>query len=158
LIEIPCLASRTNYVRIVEGNSRPNTMVKTILCTIDLSASSKHAIQWAVTLAQQLKAHLTILYTYRLMPAPSGEVVEVKKRMEEDALLQFKQLEKEYLNGKGVSYDFRTEVGFIADRIEDHAKKNNLNVVVMGKNVGSNNSETFTELMENIHVPTLVVP
>ena len=157
MIKIPFFGPSTSYVRNVKANSRPNTMAKTILCTIDLSESSKQAIQWAVTMALQLKAHLTVLYTYRLI-ARSGEIVQLKRQIEQEAQAQFQQLEKLYLEGRGISYDFRTEVGFVSDRIEDHAKKNNLNFVVMDKNLSADNNETFSEMMQHIHVPTLLVP
>jgi nucleotide-binding universal stress UspA family protein len=143
---------------MVKETSKPNAMANTILCTINLPESSKEAVQWAVTMAQQLKVHLTILYTYRLIQSQAGEVVQLKKRIEEDAYKQFLDIEKELLIGRGISYDFRTEIGFIADRIEDHAKKNNLNFLVIDKNVSSRSKETFEELMEHIQVPTLVIP
>lgn len=158
MIKIPFSKRQTRYVSIVEANSRPQHMGKTILCTIDLSDSSKQAIEWAVTMAQQLKAHLTVLYTYRLIPNRPGEVLQLKKKIEDDAHARFKLVEKEHLTGKGISYDFRTEVGFVSDRIEDHAKHNNLNFVVMDKNMGANSKETFEELMEHVHVPMLLVP
>jgi hypothetical protein len=123
-----------------------------------MSDSSKQAIQWAVTMAQQLKAHLTILYTYRLIPSRSGEVIQMKKKIEEDAQQQFKLFEHEFLNGRGITYDFKTEIGFISDRIEDHAKKNDLNFVVMDRNIRAQSTESFSELMENVHVPMLFVP
>lgn len=158
MIKIPILPFKYIYVCMVKETSKPNAMANTILCTINLPESSKEAVQWAVTMAQQLKVHLTILYTYRLIQSQSGEVVQLKKRIEEDAYKQFLDIEKELLIGRGISYDFRTEVGFIADRIEDHAKKNNLNFLVIDKNVSSRSKETFEELMEHIQVPTLVVP
>lgn len=133
-------------------------MAKTILCTIDFSDSSKQAVEWAVTIARQLKAHLTVLYTYRLLHARNGEVLQLKKKMEDDAQQHFVQLEKDLLRDKGITYDFRTEVGFVSDRIEDHAKKNNLNFLVMDKNISTKSKENFDELMEHLNVPTLLVP
>nr|WP_302180053.1 universal stress protein [Chryseosolibacter indicus] len=133
-------------------------MAKTILCTIDMSQSSRQAIQWAIKMAQQLRGHLTILYTYRLIQSRSGEVIQLKKQMEAQAQQQFELLEKELLISSGISYDFRTEIGFVSDRIEDHARKNNLNFLVMDKNITNNSRETIEELMENVHVPMLLVP
>lgn len=135
-----------------------NTLANSILCTIDLSESSKPAIRWAVTMAQQLKMHLTILYTYRLLQYRNGEVLQLKRTMEDEAKKQFILLEKELLIGRGVSYDFKTEVGFVTDRIEDHAKKNPLRFLVMNKNANESGKETIDDLMEHIHVPVLLVP
>src|SRR5689334_6019217 len=94
----------------VKDTSNTQNMTNTILCTIDLSESSQHVVQWAVVMAQQLKTHLTILYTYRLIQPQSGEVILLKKNIEETAIQNFKVIESEQLIGKGISYDFRTEI------------------------------------------------
>ncbi|MBL7841464.1 MAG: universal stress protein [Cyclobacteriaceae bacterium] len=132
--------------------------MKTILCTIDFSKSTRHSIEWAVSMARHMRAHLSILYTYRLIQPRSEEVIAMKKFIEQDAREKFTVLEKELLVKEGVSYDFKIEVGFISDRIEDHAKKNPLDFVVMDKTMRSNSNESLDELMEHIHVPMLVVP
>jgi nucleotide-binding universal stress UspA family protein len=135
-----------------------NTLGNSILCTIDLSESSKPAIRWAVALAQQLKMPLTILYTYRLLQFRNGEVLQLKRKMEDEAKQQFKEFEKELLMDRGVSYNFKIEVGFVTDRIEDHARKNSLSFLVMNKNANESGKETIDDLMEHIHVPVLLVP
>ena len=145
-------------VRAMKEISGLNTVANSILCTIDLSESSKPAIRWAVTMAQQLKMHLTILYTYRLLQYRNGEVLQLKREMEDEAKKQFIILEKELLMGRGIAYDFKTEVGFVTDRIEDHARKNSLSFLVMNKNANESGKETIDDLMEHIHVPVLLVP
>lgn len=132
--------------------------MKTILCTIDFSQSTRQSITWAVALATQLRAHLSILYTYRLNQARAGEIITMKKVIEEEARQKFAELEKECLVNSGVSYDFSIEVGFVSDRIEDRAKKNPLDFLVMDKTMKVNSNESLEELMEHIHVPMLVVP
>lgn len=148
----------TSYVRAMKEISGLNTTANSILCTIDLSDSSKPAIRWAVSMAQQLKMHLTILYTYRLLQYRNGEVLQLKRKMEDEARQQFLILEKDLLMGRGVSYDFKTEIGFVTDRIEDHARKNSLSFLVMNKNINESSNETISNLMEHIHVPVLLVP
>lgn len=132
--------------------------VKTILCTIDFSNSTRHSIEWAVSMARHMRAHLSILYTYRLIQPRTDEVFLKKKVIEQEAREKFQVLEKEFLSKEGISYDFKIEVGFISDRIEDHAKKNTLDFVVMDKTMRTNSNESLDELMEHIHVPMLVVP
>lgn len=139
-------------------NTTTEPSLKTILCTIDFSQSTRHSLEWAVSMANQLRAHLSILYTYRLIQPRSGEIFNQKKIIEQEAKQKFEALEKEYLVGKGISYDFKIEVGFVSDRIEDHAKKNSVNFVVMDKHVRANSNESFDELMEHIHVPMLLIP
>lgn len=139
-------------------NATPESPQKTILCTIDFSQSTRHSLEWAVSMAHQLRAHLSILYTYRLIQPRSGEIFNQKKIIEQEAKQKFEVLEKEYLLDTGISYDFKIEVGFVSDRIEDHAKKNAVNFVVMDKHVRTNSNESFDELMEHIHVPMLLIP
>lgn len=129
-----------------------------ILCTIDFSKSSRDAVQWSVQLARQLNAHVTILYTYRLIQYRSGEALQLKRDIETSATQQFELLEKELLAGQGISYDFKVEIGFIADRVEDYAKKNSLNFLVTNKNIHNNGRESFDDLIEHLQVPMLVVP
>lgn len=129
-----------------------------ILCTIDFSKSSYLALQWAVQLARQLNAHVTILYTYRLIQYRAGEALQLKREIEASASNQFALLEKELLEGTGVSYDFKVEIGFIADRVEDYAKKNTLNFLITNKSLHNGGRESFDELIEHIQVPLLVVP
>jgi nucleotide-binding universal stress UspA family protein len=131
---------------------------KTILCTVDFSSSTRHSLEWAVSLAQHMRAHLSVLYTYRLIQPRSGEIVNIKKIIEQEAKQKIEVLEKEYLQPSGISYDFKIEVGFVTDRIEDRAKKNTLDFVVMDKTMRSNSNESFDDLVEHIHVPMLLVP
>ncbi len=139
-------------------NIIPATQTKTVLCTIDFSTSTPHSIAWGLTLARQLNAHLTILYTYRLVQSRAGEIILLKKSIEDEAKQKFIELEKAHLIGTGISYDFQIEVGFVSDRIEDHSKKTRLNIVVMDKPDRSNSNETLEELMEHIDVPILLIP
>ena len=129
-----------------------------ILCTIDFSKSSHEAILWSVQLARQLNAHLTILYTYRLIQYRPGEALQLKRDIETTASHQFEILEKELLQNTGISYDFKVEIGFIADRVEDYAKKNSLNFLVTNRNLHNGGKEFIDELVEHIQVPLLVVP
>lgn len=129
-----------------------------ILCTIDFSRSSRDALQWAVRLARQLNAHLTILYTYRLIQHRAGEALQLKRDIEASALYQFNLLEREYLNEGELSYEFKVEIGFMADRVEDFARKHTLNFLVTNRNLHANSKESFDELIEHIDVPLLVVP
>jgi nucleotide-binding universal stress UspA family protein len=132
-------------------------MTKGILCTTDFSVNSKHAVKWAVSLAQQLKAPLTILHTYRLIKSTNGEAVLIKRKMEEEALQRFASLEKECLKDKGITYNFKTEVGFVSDRVEEYSKKNPVSFLVTDKN-STGNRESFDELLKHTKVPLVIVP
>ncbi|MFZ6010807.1 MAG: universal stress protein, partial [Bacteroidota bacterium] len=133
-------------------------MTKGILCTIDFSESSKDALKLAVSLAKLLNTHLTIIYPYRLVNSHNGEATEFKKQAEENAMKQFSSLEKQILFDSGVRYDFKIEVGFLSNRVKDHAKKNGLSFLVMGNKMNVTNNESFDELAESIQVPLVIVP
>lgn len=133
-------------------------MDNTILCTIDFSEPSKDVLMYAVNLSKQFKSHITILYTYRLLNSQNGELVDMKKKIEEQAKQNFSLLEKEVLVGSGVSYDFKIEVGFVSNRVREYAKKNGVSFLVMGRKMNGRNKESFDELTENIHVPLVIVP
>lgn len=129
-----------------------------IICATDLTESSKDALRWSVSLASKLKSHLTILFTYRLLNIHNGEIIELKKNIEKKAAEHFAQLEKEFLIGKGISYDFKIEVGFVSNRVKDYAKKNAVSLLVMSNSDKSANRESIDELVETIQIPLVIVP
>jgi nucleotide-binding universal stress UspA family protein len=133
-------------------------MKKGILCVIDFSDSSKEALRWSIRLAQEVNAHLTVLYTYRFLQPYNGEALEMKRRIEEEAANKFAQLEKEILLGKGIDYSVKTEIGFIADRAKDHAKRNGADLLVVGNKLSSANKQSFDELVADIQMPLVIVP
>jgi K+-sensing histidine kinase KdpD len=133
-------------------------MDNTILCTIDFSEASKDVLRYAVNLSKQFKSHITVLYTYRLFNSQNGALIEMRKKMEESAKQNFTMLEKEILAGSGVSYDFKVEIGFVSNRVEEYAKKNGVSFLVMGKKMNGSSKESFDELAENLHVPLVIVP
>jgi hypothetical protein len=133
-------------------------MLETILCTTNFSDSSRHALQWAITEARQQHAHITILFTYRLIKPKNGEIIQIKKKMEKEAMLKFSKLEKEILLNKNISYDFRMEVGFINDRVELFIKKTPIKFLVMDKETSAINKESFEALVAYIKVPLVIVP
>lgn len=133
-------------------------MPETILYTTNFSDSSRHALEWAVTEALQQSAHITILFTYRLIKSKNGEIIQIKKKIEEEALLKFSKLESEMLLNKNISYDFRMEVGFINDRVEFFMKKNPTKFLVIDKEMSDKNKESFEALIEQMKVPLVIMP
>jgi nucleotide-binding universal stress UspA family protein len=129
-----------------------------ILCAVDFSESSLHALRWAARLARQFDAHLTILYTYRLIKAAHGHALEMKRKIEEDSLQHFQLLEKEYLADPLLSYDFQMEIGFMADRITDQLRHNHISFLVMDKSLHVVNKEMFDDLVGSLTIPLVLVP
>jgi hypothetical protein len=128
-----------------------------ILCTIDFSDSSSDTLRWAAMLAKQLKAHITILYTFRLIKMPFDEAIGFKKKMEAEAMDNFTRFEKEILKESGVSYEFKTEIGFAVHRIEDMIKKQTFDFLIMNKGIPGN-KEALDELILKIRIPLVLVP
>jgi len=133
-------------------------MNNNIICATDFSESSKDALRWSISLASQLKSHLTILFTYRLLNAHGGEITELKKNIEKNAAENFTRIEREFLAGKEISYDFKIEVGFISNRVRDHARKNATSLLVVGSGDSSAIRESIDELVETIQIPLVIVP
>lgn len=133
-------------------------MTKGILCSIDFSESSKDALRWAVSLAKLLKTNLTVLYTYRLLNSSNGEEVQLKKRIEEDAVKRFAEIEKEILMDEGIRYSFKVEVGFVSNRVKDYDRKHGISFLVMGNKMNSFSKESFDELAGSLQVPLVIVP
>jgi hypothetical protein len=148
-----------NQVRLYKQKRLVNAVLdKGILCTIDFSESSKEALQWAVSMAKELNLHLTVLFAYRLVNNTISEGVEMKNQIEKDAHALFLELENNVLKSSGISYDFKTEVGFISNRVKDHVKKNGLSFWVIGNHMNQSTRESFDELALNIQVPLVIVP
>jgi Universal stress protein family len=132
-------------------------MTNGILCLTDFSDSSKGALDWSIKLAKKLGSHLTLLYTYRLFKQ-DGETILIKKNMEMDASKNFAALEIEFLTGSGIVYDFKTEVGFVDDRIEQNLKNGRVSFLVMGKGMSLRNKETFDDLLTKLQIPLVIIP
>jgi hypothetical protein len=134
-------------------------MEASILCVIDFSDSSRNTLQWAITKAYKLKTHLTILFPYRLTRPPNGKsIASMKKEIEDEAILSFKSFEKDLLLDKGISYDFKSEVGFVGDRVDDHIKNNEIKFLVIDKNMRFDNKESFDYLVDRSQIPLVIVP
>lgn len=133
-------------------------MTKSILCTTDFSEPSRRALEWAIDFSKKEGSDLTILYTYRLTKNVPEELVTWKKKVEEEARKKFTAFEGEYLKEIGIKYEFKIEVGFVTDRIEDHAKNNPLRFIVIDRGMCTRNKETFDDLFENINVPVVIIP
>jgi nucleotide-binding universal stress UspA family protein len=131
---------------------------KKVLCAIDFSNPSHQALKWAVDFSRSIGCNLAVLYSYRLTRRLNEDILALKKRIELEALDHFSQFESEYLSNANLTYEFKVEIGFIADRVEDFANKNSISFIVMDKTVYTRTRETFDELLELANVPIIIVP
>ena len=132
---------------------------ETILCVIDFSDSSRKTLQWAIDRACKSRSHLTVLYPYRLKRLQNGESArEMRKKIEDEARSSFDLLENDLLTKVQISYDFKTEVGFLANRVEEHSKNHTVCFLVVNRDLRTSQRESFDDLVENIQIPVVILP
>lgn len=129
-----------------------------VLCTVDFSNPSIQALKWAVQFSRDTGCDLAILYSYRLTRRMNEDIISSKKKIEQEALRHFSDFENEFLKNVNLTYEFKVEIGFIADRVEDFAKKNALSFIVMDKVLCTRSRDTFDELLEQTGVPLIIIP
>jgi nucleotide-binding universal stress UspA family protein len=136
---------------------------ETILCAVDFSETSIHALKWAITEAQSRKTQVTFLFCYRLIAAgDEGESLNMKRDMEAKALAQFHEIEMKLLNKSTVPYQFIMEVGFFPSRIEMFIRRSPVSLLVLGSSIIENFNEyknlSFDQFLLTSKVPVVVVP
>lgn len=130
-----------------------------ILSIIDFSESSRHVLRWAGDMAARLNVHLTILHPYRLNQSDRKEnMVNVKKKIDVDAARNFEFMSKALFKKQNISFDFRTEVGFVQDRVQDYARRNNILFLVIALDQAAGNKEILEEMVKETGVPVVVIP
>ena len=130
----------------------------TVLCVIDFSTSAEKVLQSAAQLAIKNKARITILHPYRLNQVVKKEDLgKVKRDIDEEAALNFKKMSHILTQGD-IAYDFRSEVGFLTDRIQEHMRTSNIRMLVMDKGLADANREALNELTHQLEIPVILVP
>lgn len=140
------------------STAKDKISTSTILCLIDLSESSKKTVEWSIALSKKLNAHLTVIFNYRLNGERKEDAVQDKRNREVKAVHDFAEIEKELLKNAGIHYDLRSEIGFVYDRIEEHARKKNILLAVVQKKMAFDKKDFMEELVEKIQVPLVIIP
>lgn len=129
----------------------------TLLYVTDFSESSMHALPWAISEALKHGLHVSVLCPYRLdQMRKKDNVVQSKKELEAEALNMFERLVSGPLRESKVTFDFRSEVGFLRDRIAESIRKHHVVMLVMGSTMADD--ESLTELIGEVEVPVVIVP
>lgn len=84
--------------------------------------------------------------------------MEMRKRIEDEARLQFNLLENDLIAGAAISYEFKTEVGFLANRVTEHSKNHPVTFLVVSKDLRTSHKESFDELVDNTQIPVVIIP
>lgn len=145
------------YVRIELSD------MKQILCVVDLTESSGKVLEVAGRIAKAYGNGLLVLYPYRLIGNgyPGDNISSLKKRLETVAREKFHDI----IGRSGLEslhYDFQPEIGFLADRINAHAQRKNIDMVIIGQlqSDTENDIRSFNlhKLISNSQIPFVIVP
>ncbi len=138
--------------------------MKQILCVIDLTESAGKVLEVAAGLATACKAHLIVLFPYRLITSGGyqGDLPSLKLKLEIDAKEKFDELRKGLPGMESITYEFVCEIGFVSDRIEANIRKKKVDLVVIGQQQthASADLRTFNlqELISASRLPFVIVP
>ena len=140
--------------------------MKTILVPVDFSPASYNAVEYAAGMALNTKSKLILFHVYNNTP-PALDVpmiIPTWKEIEKDSIKELKQIKKkiELKYGEGLIIKSTCKSGFIIEEINNFAKENKVDLIVMGMQgagflqeylVGS----TTTALMRKSHCPVLSI-
>lgn len=136
--------------------------MKSIICALDFTKGSDKVLEVASKLARKHKAHLSVLFPYRLLPTQlSDEASTLKTRIVTEAHEKFLVLEKKFDLMGNIQYEFKTEIGFLADRVESFARKKNVDLVVLSEeqahSINDQRDRTLKEILEELKIKHLIV-
>jgi nucleotide-binding universal stress UspA family protein len=137
--------------------------MRPILCVIDLTKSSAAVLDTAVRIARAFKAHLVILFPYRLINYTyTGELSAVNLKLVNDAKAKFDVLKQNGEIASHFSYEFLPEIGFSYDRIVSFLNTSEADMVVIGQQqanaMNELNTSTLQDLIKNSKLPFTIVP
>jgi nucleotide-binding universal stress UspA family protein len=141
--------------------------IKRILCPVDFSPASEHALAHAMGLAEQFRARVDVLHAFPVavyqltdgaITAPPHVVAEQSARLEE----ALDQLVKTHAR-KGVVLDHRLVVGAPQEAILDALERTDYDLVVMGTHGRTGWRRAWLgsvaeRVVRMSHVPVLTVP
>ena len=126
---------------------------------IDFSEASRDALKAAVGVAGSTGSRLSVLYPYRLnQPRTVPDVATWKKSIDADANSSFNRMTINLFKDSNVLWEFKSEVGFINDRVEAFTQKHNVGLVVMSSELSKNSNEKLEGMIDKLTCPLLIVP
>lgn len=139
--------------------------MKNILATTDFSAIADNAVDYAMNLAKETRADVTLFNCYHIpVVTGDGPVITVPFEELEAASTDMLNTRKKNLENKfpGVKINVVSKAGFATDEIADYIKSNPIDMIIMGIS-GSGNFDrllgsTATAVSKQSKVPVLIVP
>jgi nucleotide-binding universal stress UspA family protein len=137
-----------------------------ILVPTDFSRNAESALRYAIGLAEDLKASLIILHSYRLLqtavPSVDQSPFSIKNQWDKDTWEKFRNIENNIIKDSKIKYDFEVDVGFASDAIISSVEANDIGMVVMGAAGAGAMSQvlgsTTLKIIDKVRCPVLVVP
>jgi hypothetical protein len=137
--------------------------MRPILCVVDLTDSTGKVLKVAARAALAHKSRLNILFPYRLIDyGYKGEISFIRKSIEEKASSDFAQIKEQVSALDQVAYEFKPGIGFTADVITAHIKRNKTEMIIIGHRQANAINETYgmtlENLISNLKLPFTIVP
>lgn len=137
--------------------------MKRLLCVIDLTEASARVLEIAGNIASGCKAHLVILFPYRLIDyGYRGDITALRRKLESEAYEKFQELKRNVPVLHTIPHEFQPEIGFIFDRIASNVKKNQVDMIVIGQQqtlaINDAKGVSLQSLISSFTLPYVIVP
>ncbi|MEI7977843.1 MAG: universal stress protein [Bacteroidota bacterium] len=142
-------------------------MISKILIPTDFSSVANNALQYAIKLAQKTNAHIFLLHVNNvpIMDAsfPNEVYQTYTAEIEDFAKKSFENIENLYLNKSNLKFETHTAYGFVNDEIQEFAKNNDIDLIVLGTTGASGIQEILigsnaASVVAKAEIPVLVIP
>lgn len=139
--------------------------MKTILFPTDFSNRANHALKETIGLAKKLGAKIIIYHVYHRPVAEkvsSGHADRLLENLERNIDMSFRGLLAENPILNSIDYEFRKELGLLADCIVDISEREDISLVCMAtkgaKTFGELWGTKTAEIVKKLNVSVLVIP
>jgi nucleotide-binding universal stress UspA family protein len=136
--------------------------LRTIVCPIDFSETSRHALRWAVALAVRRQSRLTIVAAVEPLLAEAARV-----RLQQDLRTETRSVLKEFvdpvISRVQIAYELEVDIGHAPDLILAAASRQSADLIVMGtRGIGGLQKllvgSTTERVLRRTRIPILAVP
>lgn len=137
--------------------------MRQILCVIDFTDPSGKVLDVAARIANACRAHLIVLFPYRLIDHSfQGNLASLKLKLESQAREKFETLKKSLPVMEHLSVEFQPEIGFTSDRIKAHVGKDLIDMIIVGQKLTDSPNDikgfNLQALISNSKLPVVIVP